>query len=438
MTYRTCVPRNMFNMLVSRSGLLSALIARWQPRRLFAPVSLVTAIAIEVFAFPGLGAAQVPFEVLHSFTGSPDDGANPAAALIQATDGTFYGTTDFGGLHEGTICDSYTCGTVFQMTPDGTVTLTHKFNWIDGFSRKSPLIQVADGTFYGTTSSNAAYGEVFRMTPDGSIALVHVFGPPFPNGANPYAAVIQADDGTFYGTTQFGGLPPGFGTVFQIIPGDPVHTFSVLHRFTGADGKQPVAALIQASDGTFYGTTVGGGDFNLGTVFQMTNDGVFTVVHSFTGADGAGPLAALIQATDGTFYGTTVGGGDFNLGTVFQMTNDGVVTVVHSFTSADGAGPLAALIQATDGTFYGTTASGGDFNLGTVFQMTNDGVVTVVHSFTGDDGANPYAALLQADDGYLYGTTYSGGASGMGVVFRVMPTGQRRSTFAPPRVARSG
>src|SRR5713226_3215167 len=188
MTYRTRVPRNVFNKLVSL-GRLSVLTTRVQPRRVLAPVSFVTAIAIGVLASPGLAAGQC-FEVLHAFAGSPDDGANPAAALIQATDGNFYGTTDYGGLHEGPICATYTCGTVFQMTLDGTVTLTHKFNWIDGFSHKSALIQTADENFWGTTSGNAVNGEVFRMTPDGNITLLRVFGNPPSDGANPYAALI--------------------------------------------------------------------------------------------------------------------------------------------------------------------------------------------------------------------------------------------------------
>src|SRR5713226_6501116 len=90
---------------------------------------------------------------------------------------------------------------------------------------------------------------------------------------------------------------------------------TILHRFVndGTDGKFPYASLLQATDGNFYGTTSQGGAFGLGTVFQITPDNTVTVLHSFAGGtDGARPYAALIQATDGNFYGTTIFGGGGN------------------------------------------------------------------------------------------------------------------------------
>jgi uncharacterized repeat protein (TIGR03803 family) len=164
------------------------------------------------------------------------------------------------------------------------------------------------------------------------------------------------------------------------------------------------------------------GDFDLGTIFQMTlsDDHTVTVVHSFSGMDGAHPFSALIQASDGNFYGTTDDGGDFNQGTVFQLRPDGTFTVLYSFSGPDGANPSASLMQASDGTLYGTTENGGDSGQGVVFQMTLDGSLGVVYVFTGDsDGSHPRAGLLQADDGNLYGTTSSGGSSGSGTVFRL-------------------
>ena len=135
--------------------------------------------------------------------------------------------------------------------------------------------------------------------------------------------------------------------------------FDVVHAFTGADGTNPYASLIQGTDGNFYGTTSSGGNFNFGTVFQMTPSGAVTVLHAFTGGtDGGSPYASLIQATDGNFYGTASAGG-MGAGTVFQITPSGAFTVLHAFTGADGAAPYAALIQGADGNFYGTTANGG-------------------------------------------------------------------------------
>src|SRR5271166_2184765 len=98
----------------------------------------------------------------------------------------------------------------------------------------------------------------------------------------------------------------------------PAQTLSTLYSFCSqancADGEYPLGLLVQASDGNFYGTTFnygGGGQGGGGTVFKLTSSGTLTVLHSFTGqSDGAEPYAGLIQATDGTFYGTTnIGGG---------------------------------------------------------------------------------------------------------------------------------
>lgn len=88
--------------------------------------------------------------------------------------------------------------------------------------------------------------------------------------------------------------------------------------------------------------------------------GAYTVLHSFSGGtDGSSPAAALIQAADGNFYGTTASGGASDFGTVFRMTPAGTVLVLHAFVggTADGSNPQAALVQATDGNFYGTTYS---------------------------------------------------------------------------------
>jgi uncharacterized repeat protein (TIGR03803 family) len=198
----------------------------------------------------------------------------------------------------------------------------------------------------------------------------------------------------------------------------PSGTFSIVHVFTGADGADPMAVLIQATDGNFYGTTTAGGTSDLGTVFRMTPGGVVTTLHAFAGgADGANPQAALIQASDGNFYGTTLEGG-IGWGTVFKMAPDGTLTILHGFDAFDGLSPEGSLIQATDGNFYGTTFGGGTSGSGTVFQMTPSGTLTVLHSFIGGtDGVTPVAPLIQAPDGNLYGTTSGGGTSGWGVVF---------------------
>ena len=94
----------------------------------------------------------------------------------------------------------------------------------------------------------------------------------------------------------------------------------------------------------------------------MTPTGTLTTLHSFDcSTEGCDPVAGLIQASDGNFYGTTESGGaPFFTGTVYKITTTGALTTLHSFDCrTEGCGPVAGLIQATDGNLYGTTRTGG-------------------------------------------------------------------------------
>jgi uncharacterized repeat protein (TIGR03803 family) len=264
------------------------------------------------------------------------------------------------------------------MTTDGAVTALHGFTGGTDGAYPSPLIQAIDGDLYGTTESGAGgSGTIFRMTLSGNLTILHAFNRPV--GANPDAALIQATDGNFYGTTTAGG-GSGMGTVFRMTPSG---AFNVLHEFAGgSDGAVPFASLIEASDSNFYGTTFAGCVFNLGTVFKMSPGGSVTVLHAFLGSpDGLDPSAALIESTDGNFYGTTFLGGVSGAGTVFQMTRDGTVRILHSFNARDGGLPETALIHATDGSFYGT-AHFDSFGFGAVFRIPPTPLVDM--SFTAD------------------------------------------------------
>ena len=185
--------------------------------------------------------------------------------------------------------------------------------------------------------------------------------------------------------------------------------FDVLGSVDPGSGGLPVT-LTRARDGTFYGTTASGGAFGLGTVFRMTA-GVrgMTVLHDFAGgADGQWPEGALIQASDGNFYGTTLYGGGTGTGTVFRMTPDGIVTVLYAFAGGNGGQVRRALVQGTDGDFYGTTQGGGPFDSGIIFKMTRSGSVTILHAFHYPEPLSR-SALIQARDGNFYGTTIDGG-----------------------------
>lgn len=360
--------------------------------------------------------------VLHTFPTGATDGEAPDGSLIQASDGNFYGTTSRGGASSE--------GTIFTITPAGSETVLHSFvsGTTDGASPSNHLVQASVGNFYGTTNAGGIFndGTVFKVTSSGTETVLYSFSglgavAGREDGADPFGGLIQASDGNFYGTTIGGGANSA-GTIFKITPSG---TETVLYSFAGGatDGSTPQGGLIQASDGNFYGTTVNGGASNDGTVFRITPAGAETVLYSFVGGttDGAYPEDSLIHASDGNFYGTTYSGGASDAGTVFKITPSGTETVLYSFAggAADGASPQGSLLQASDGNFYGTTTYGGASNQGTVFRVTSAGVETVLYSFAGGatDGANPVGSLIQTSNGDFYGTTVYGGANGYGILF---------------------
>jgi uncharacterized repeat protein (TIGR03803 family)/VCBS repeat-containing protein len=369
------------------------------------------AIVLAVFSVPSAAHAQAAYEVVAALDAQGSNGAKPLAGLIQASDGSFYGTSSYGASG---------FGTVFKMDAAGRLTTLHSFTSIDGAFPSAGLIQATDGSFYGTTSYGGAsgYGTVFKMDAAGLLTL-HSFS--LHDGAWPRAGLIQASDGSFYGTTSSGGASR-HGTVFKITAAG---THTTLHSFSDSDGSSPHAGLIQASDRSLYGTTLVGGASGFGTVFKLDAAETLTTLHHFNDTDGAYPQAGLIQASDGSFYGTTSSGGESGNGTVFTIGMAGTLATLHRFSYGDGANPRAGLIQASDGSFYGTTSAGGNGGFGTVFKLETApipaGTLTTLHNFNGTDGAYPQAGLIQANDGRFCGTTSEGGpnSTGTGVVFRV-------------------
>jgi uncharacterized repeat protein (TIGR03803 family) len=383
-----------------------------------------------LFVMTSIALPAQTFAPLHSFDGT--DGALPDAGLVQAIDGNLYGTTLFGGAN----CANGGCGTIFKITPNGKLTTLYSFcaqnGCTDGAAPQAGLVQATDGDLYGTTPNggsncapNGGCGTVFKITPNGKLTTLYSFCAQSgcTDGAYPFAGLVQATDGNLYGTTLFGGTNND-GSVFEMTPNG---TLKTLVSFNSTNGANPYAGVIQASDGNLYGTTIGGGKFNYGTVFKLTRSGRITTLYSFcqqsSCADGQTPLTALVQATNGDFYGITSSGGVQGGGMVFKITSKGKFTRLYSFCSlafcSEGSSPMAALVQATDGNLYGTTSLGGNPGYGTIFEISPGDELTYPFVFENyfTEGAQPHAALIQATNGALYGTTYYGGADTFGTIF---------------------
>ena len=403
------------------------------------------------------------YTTLFSFGGT--NGLSPAA-LVQSTDGYLYGTTFGGGINGSTgPCASIDgCGTVFKITPNGTLTTLYSFCGFsqcpDGAVPNAPLVQAVNGDFYGTTSGGgsssyctSAYyyyapgcGTVFKMTASGLLTTIYNFCSQVAcaDGAVPMAGLVRGSDGVLYGTTTSGGANNA-GSIFKItLDGNLTTLYSFCSLSGCADGEVP-AGLVQATNGDLYGTTSQGGSSTYcasvnpfastcGTVFRITPSGTFTTLYSFCAqsgcADGFFPNGGLVQATNGRLYGTTAEGGITGTiacffsgcGTVFKITSSGALTTVYSFTGEDdGEQPESGLIQATDGNLYGTTDQvlflSPDYFWPTIFKVTPAGSLTTLVAFPA--GTVGPSALVQDTNGYFYATTDSGGTAGAGTIYRL-------------------
>jgi len=244
-----------------------------------------------------LAVSAQNFTTVHSFDRT--DGEQPYGTLVQATNGDLYGTTSLGGTMDG--------GTVFKITTSGTLTTLYNFcsqsNCTDGEGPEGALVQ-ANGNFYGTTLGGGAstFGTVFRITPGGTLTTLHSFDGV--DGVAPRTGLIQATDGNLYGATAQGGANT-YGTVFKITPSG---TLTTLHNFDDTDGTDPYSGLMQATSGTLYGTTYEGGADNGGTIFSLSVGlGPFVEPQPASGRVGAAIKILgtnLTGATSVTFNGT--------------------------------------------------------------------------------------------------------------------------------------
>jgi uncharacterized repeat protein (TIGR03803 family) len=329
---------------------------------------------------------------LYSFADSPNDGQGPQE-LVQGSDGNFYGTTVGGGT--STNCDGFGCGIVFRITPEGTLTALHDFNGADGSHLYAGVVQGSDSNFYGTTleggTNSCSCGTVFEITPEGTLTTLHDFtggsGGAYPS----YKTLVLGTDGNFFGVT--GNARNTHGNVFEITPEG---TLITLHSFT-SDVNLP-GGLVQGSDGNLYGTTQGGGtskncsEFGggCGTVYKLSvgqgcvyglspksvkikasgGPSIVKVIPNFSDCDWTAvshdPFITITAGDSGLGKGTvsyTVAG---NTNTVALV---GTMTIAGRIFTVDQAGiPCAVSLEATNANF---SAAGGSSNVMVTANGTN-------------------------------------------------------------------
>jgi uncharacterized repeat protein (TIGR03803 family) len=402
---------------------------------------LKTILAISALAMVVTKTAAAGEKVLGSFNAS--DGNAPYGGLISDAAGNLYGTTTGGGAHSfGTVFELMP-----KAGGGWNIKLLHSFNddGVDGIAPYTRLVLDSAGNLYGTTNNGGSnnVGTVFQLTPTTTgtwkETIVYSFENNEVDGTYPYGGLILDSSGNLYGTTAGGGTNFA-GTVFELTPGKAGEwTEKILHNFDYTDGYSTYGGLVFDASGNLYGTGYGGGTYGYGTVFEMTpqisGEWNLTVLFNFNGKNSTGdaPYATLIFDTAGNLYGTTLFGGTYDSGMVFELTPQAgglwTETIVHSFEPSnwDGGNPFGGLLLDAAGNLYGTTNLGGKFNYGTVFKLTPKAgggwIEGLLHVFNknGKDGYNPYCTLLSDKAGNLYGVTYQGGMQNDGTVFEILP-----------------
>jgi len=349
-----------------------------------------------LFLFTVLSAAAQNYSQLFQFPADGVSGLGSDADLVSDSSGNLYGTTYYGGDMKACLGG---CGVAFELSQSGgiwTETVLHTFsNLSDGQYPTHGLVIDKAGNLYGVAF----------------------------NGGN---------------TTAQECLSIGCGLVFELSPQGSGWTETILHKFTGYDpntgkndGADPFGGLTIDDNGILYGTTLGGGAPDYGTVFaleQTKNGWDERTLYSFKGGtEGSGPLGGLTLDAAGNLYGTTAGGGPC-CGLVYKLTRNGshfTGNLLYAFSSPEkGREPLGRLTFDSKGDIYGATYYGGDLSAcsngcGTIFQLKPNGnkwTETVIHTFEDADGQHPEAGVTAVND-TLYGVAHFGGtfSCGMGL-----------------------
>jgi uncharacterized repeat protein (TIGR03803 family) len=347
--------------------------------------TLDSAVCFAVLALLSIPPAEAgTFQTLYNFTDGTDGGL-PYGGVIADAAGTLYGETFAGGLVKCSDEISYPktgCGVLYSFTPAGGLKVLVNF-----------------------TGPNGAYGN---------------------NG-------LTLIGNTLYGSTIYGGAS-GKGVLFS------VHTdgtnFTLLHQFSGTDGRLPGGALVPGPNGVLYGITQNGGagypTTDDGVLFEITPSGVYTVLHSFTGGAGGSVPSALNITSTGILVGSTLTGGNAiknvpaGLGTFFSyVPSTKVFSVLYAMPASNVAGENPYLGSIGPGpTLY---AAAND----TIFSLDQrNGFVLLDQLTDTTTPAGPDSGPLYVPGQPLIGTLSGGPYDGYGAIYSLVPLSARLPSMA--------
>lgn len=256
--------------------------------------------------------------ILYSFAAQPD-GEVAVTTLLFDHAGNMYGTTNGGGTNDA--------GTVFELSPSGGGNYTEKilYNFAGGNDGMHPLdglITDSAGNFYGTTASGGSTtscsgngcGTVFELSPNGSgwtEKILYAFQGAS-DGYYPNSGVVMDTVGNLYGNTWQGGSGGGGGTVWELSPNGSNWTLTTIYTVPSTNGNA-VGRLVRDSNGNLYEAMQSGGGFNSGQLFELSPSGSnwnYLDLYDFTdGTDAGLPLGSMVFDSSGNMYGTAWGGG---------------------------------------------------------------------------------------------------------------------------------
>ncbi len=356
-------------------------------------------------------------------------------ALTATAQTTWWGMTSLGGTNN--------VGTIYTITEGNTFTKRYDFSTIPGRSPKADVLKATNGLYYGTTEFGGTEdaGVLFSYNPANGVYTVLQNFSTSTSGATaignrPARGLVEltvSSSQRIYGTCQLGGTS-NKGTIWEW--NITTSSFALRATFTGANGEEPFGGMVEGTTGVLFGTTSKGGANGTGSIYRFTPPSTLALRVSMAAAPlplllnatGRAPRAGMIKAQNGTLYGSCSGGGTNGVGTVFEFATAGTtVTAVSLDATTLGSVPFGEFVQFTNNILYGTCSSGGANNIGSILRIdatTSPATITKVYDFqTGVSGNFCAGRLMKASNNLIYGTTNAGGVSNGGVIYSFNPTG---------------